>query len=487
MASLRSTEDAAYPLRNLEGEASYAPENDVLRAMSWVARALDAHHYLSLLTSLACGMVQPALPIEIIEWIIDFMLEEVKSGAWAIMLMDCSLVCRAWLPRCRFHLFKRRWLPLLANAPMRVYQLREVFDARPHLCKYVQQFNLAEVHPLLGRPLYPIFLTVLAPYFPLLRELEIGGLTTPLYCHRMFRAPAFKAPTITSLHMKNLVQREWTNIYDVLSLFPNLHDLTFADIVWPEIREDGSIAKILPLRPRQISLLPPIARLAIATSEMRINVYTEPLPTLSSQLGGLMTLLHTFANTLTYLKINIGTFSYFTHPNLHRHCTTTLDLPNLEEFDVYLRGPRGGLVKESYAARVARVPKVLRALRAKKLRIVSVHISQFELYKWKTLDGLAALNDELEELFDQSHFPRLMKIRFDVDSTFAGRYWWDEQFAEIFPRLWKSSVIENVVCILPSADLSLFADYYDPKDWKIQDDVGPQATEELRSQGERKE
>ncbi len=158
--------------------------------------------------------------------------------------------------------------------------MRERVKTWPHLCNYVQQFELAE-RSQLGRPLrdcpfYPIFLTALAPHFPSLCKLQLTSLHTPLYHHRMFCAPAFKAPAITSLLVSNLIQGEWTDICDVIALFPNLHGLTFDGVRWPMTREDGSRAKALPLRPRRILSLPPIIQLAVATTtRTTIDTQTE--------------------------------------------------------------------------------------------------------------------------------------------------------------------------------------------------------------------
>ncbi|OJT05148.1 hypothetical protein TRAPUB_4074 [Trametes pubescens] len=249
--------------------------------------------------------MQPALPIEIVEWILDFVLEE-AFNVWRAVLKQCILVCRAWVPHCRFHLFKRRWLRC-PDVLMRVYRMRERVKTWPHLCNYVQQFELAEKSQL-GRPLrdcpfYPIFLTALAPHFPSL-------------C-KMFCAPAFKAPAITSLLVSNLIQGEWTDICDVIALFPNLHGLTFDGVRWPMTREDGSRAKALPLRPRRILSLPPIIQLAVATTtRTTIDTQTELSENSYAQLDGLMTLVSTFTGTLTYFKINLGTFNHFTDPIL---------------------------------------------------------------------------------------------------------------------------------------------------------------------------
>lgn len=119
-------------------------------------------------------------------------------------------------------------------------------------------------------------------------------------------------------------------------------------------------------------------------------------------------------------------------------------------------------------ARVARIPKLLWALHADGLRIVTVYFSQYEFERWESLDGLAALNQELDELVESSHLPRLEKIRFDVNSPWDGRNLWNECFAEMFPRLWKQNIMEHLVIavdpyesstssVILSADLQPYA------------------------------
>ncbi|KAH8091420.1 hypothetical protein BXZ70DRAFT_953646 [Cristinia sonorae] len=81
----------------------------------------------------------PQLPVEICEYIIDAIVpgDYAYNGPIAATLRSCSLVCRAWVPRCRFHLCRSvnimsgdalasfaRYIRSFRDLPSRVMMLR---------------------------------------------------------------------------------------------------------------------------------------------------------------------------------------------------------------------------------------------------------------------------------------------------------------------------------------------------------------------------
>lgn len=226
--------------------------------------------------------MQPPLPIEVVEWILDLILEETFGAEWRGILAECALVCRAWVPYCQSHQFREQRL-FFPESPRRVYRMRQRFRAAPHLCIYVRRFKIYESNWSIGYSIYyTIFLTVLAPLLPSLQHLELYWGARAIHPHRFFRATPFKALNITSFTFDTVALTEGSSLYGMISLFPNLRVLTLDGIIW--LLPDESIAASTPsLRPRQIALVPPIVRLAVAT---------ETLTTLETQVRGLVTALN---------------------------------------------------------------------------------------------------------------------------------------------------------------------------------------------------
>lgn len=211
----------------------------------------------------------PVLPLELIQWIVDLLLDEASPHSWRPDVSDCGRVCRAWAPYCQSVLYRRLGLSYPQSGD--IYRDRRHLQAAPHLRGYVRQFKIAEAHGP-NQFAFPLFLSVLAPSFPSLYDVWLvwGDL---LPSHRFFRGPSFKAPNITILRITEIFLDEASQLYDILLMLPNIHTLTLEGIGWSRARPYTCAGSLV--TPRKASLLPPLTRLSVASRTSVSFVETE--------------------------------------------------------------------------------------------------------------------------------------------------------------------------------------------------------------------
>lgn len=185
---------------------------------------------------------------------------------WRLDVHACALVCRAWVPYCQSLLFRK--LVIYRPTAAVIYSQRRLLQHAPHLRSYVREFEVREP-PQPDAPAYPFFLAILARSFPSLCKISlIWAANPPYHCHRVFCGPIFKAPSITTLYICEILLRDPSNLYDTVTQFPNLQTLYLDGIAWlmPRLRghRDGSRTSPMVL-PRKSALgkLPAIARLSV--------------------------------------------------------------------------------------------------------------------------------------------------------------------------------------------------------------------------------
>lgn len=115
----------------------YPPSASVFKSSDTVPR----HHLVRRLYSMAASNPivfppLPRLPIEICERIIDFIANTFPTGEHH--LIPLTLVCRAWLPRCRFHLC--RVVSLHSREGLEAYS--RLFTHFPQLADRVHQLSI---------------------------------------------------------------------------------------------------------------------------------------------------------------------------------------------------------------------------------------------------------------------------------------------------------------------------------------------------------
>ncbi|OCH87113.1 hypothetical protein OBBRIDRAFT_691512, partial [Obba rivulosa] len=71
------------------------------------------------------------MPPELNDMVIDYLHDDFDS------LKNCSLTCRAWLPACRMHLFRRM---TCKKSPL--HAITKFIHCSPHLGPYVKELRV---------------------------------------------------------------------------------------------------------------------------------------------------------------------------------------------------------------------------------------------------------------------------------------------------------------------------------------------------------
>ncbi|EMD34656.1 hypothetical protein CERSUDRAFT_107279 [Gelatoporia subvermispora B] len=119
----RELNDLTYR-HTLNANLAQPDENALTSALSDRTSCLTEVHQ-------SCGK---QLPQELWEGIIDHLGSPLDRQS----VLSCALVCRAWLPRSRFHLFNTVYL----RTPRQIRRLEEVMDEGPHLKPLVTEISL---------------------------------------------------------------------------------------------------------------------------------------------------------------------------------------------------------------------------------------------------------------------------------------------------------------------------------------------------------
>ncbi|KAJ7196100.1 hypothetical protein GGX14DRAFT_575185 [Mycena pura] len=179
------------------------------------------------------------LPQELIDKIIDCFHDNPR------MLRRCSLVCWAWIPATRFHIFGsvtlRRWhrlvypqfrpfiemlaAPLCTFAPFVTHVVLEGFDSMPpQQWQHPRELNSMAPRPREFNPAFSVL-----PRLPALTALTFYGWMNlaDQSVHHLAAAATLSAITLRSVQLQSVAQ-----LFDMLELCPSLTDLTVVSTSW---------------------------------------------------------------------------------------------------------------------------------------------------------------------------------------------------------------------------------------------------------------
>ncbi|SJL11125.1 uncharacterized protein ARMOST_14528 [Armillaria ostoyae] len=165
----------------------------------------------------------PRFPPELFDRFIDFLHHDNEA------LKACSLVCRAWIPASRFHLFEHIYFAVLSNRRRMVELLDSSFCT---LFKYVREItvdgNIDDGHPvpMMGIPLS--WLQPLAQYLDRFTGVTVLCLRciTTASIRYIINSPRFTS-RITNLMLYGIVCSTFNDLPYVLSYFSKLEILTY--------------------------------------------------------------------------------------------------------------------------------------------------------------------------------------------------------------------------------------------------------------------
>ena len=139
-------------------------------------------------------------PVEVAEGIIDHLSD---PGEGTRALQACTLVCRAWYPRARYHLLRVVHIKTRAHLD----SIDDFLTARPYLCPIVRTILVepvageGEANPWLLLGTVPL---ALFPRLPNLRTWAVSNFQRWVYDGPVL---AFHRSTLTSLHAGASVER----------------------------------------------------------------------------------------------------------------------------------------------------------------------------------------------------------------------------------------------------------------------------------------
>ncbi len=166
----------------------------------------------------------PPLPIEIEDRIVDQLVDHPAS------LRNCSLTCRAWLPRSRFHLFGT----IRIRTKSVLDAVLDYFQAKPHMRTLVRSLVMAptatERTRLLGT--YP------ASLFQMLPNLRRWEMRAPVDAKTNAPRVSFHPTTliqlrcspITELHVSSMQFTSTAEFVRLITSIPRLRVLQCADV-----------------------------------------------------------------------------------------------------------------------------------------------------------------------------------------------------------------------------------------------------------------
>lgn len=196
-------------------------------------------------------MGSSVLPIEIWERVIDFIPGLDEWEAYSKEARDClwsiSLVCRAWVARCRVHLFEivepfngsqaKALMDVIRSSPVvgqwiRVLKIsppKELVDKAEPGDKPETTAKIPKHPPSYHNWIYEL-LTVLPPFLTKLRELQLSNLPTlhPSFIHLASRF----STTVNSLTLINLQNQSFAEIIRLVNRFPHLQRLELSECEW---------------------------------------------------------------------------------------------------------------------------------------------------------------------------------------------------------------------------------------------------------------
>ncbi|KAI0778585.1 hypothetical protein BD413DRAFT_609176 [Trametes elegans] len=166
------------------------------------------------------------VPLELSDYIIDFLHQDAST------LSACSLVCRAWTPAARYHLFRT---VLLQNEAYTA-SFHRLLATSPELGSYVRDLTVAKLtSPTdIFRLIKPSVPTDAIPRPGVFAHVtHIRSLTL---AHTDFKCvpdlKAFHHPTLSELSLSYCQFADFADVVDLANAFPHLASLSLAGLTW---------------------------------------------------------------------------------------------------------------------------------------------------------------------------------------------------------------------------------------------------------------
>jgi hypothetical protein len=210
------------------------------------------------------------LPPETLDYVIDFLEGDMEA------LKNCSLTCKDWATRARYHLFRRILVQLQTES---VHTLLQVLNSAPILSEnFPSMTDNVRIIRLTGfratEPLLAEALRDLARYFPHLHVLELFHTGYPgVEIVNMFQ-------TVDDLRLSRVLFTTPEQAMELLSSFPQLYKMTILDTVLSARNQDMSdheIARTLRLRHLPLHLINVVVKRGLGSWLLRQTVFPYTL------------------------------------------------------------------------------------------------------------------------------------------------------------------------------------------------------------------
>lgn len=227
-----------------------------------------------------------AIPLEIHEAIID------AVGPHYAILRRCALTCRAWLPRCRYHIFRRPTLRSLAQLTLFSRALDVcLVSIRPHAAEMVEDLILEPKFTETSLAFINSACALLSGRLPRLKILRIG-ITGQVYglessrlvdLSRHMTAYTGRSHTLKYIAFNNVKLPSFMALARLIIALPTLSALRLQEVSWAKI---GAMPCNSPFVKRGWLKLRHIAvRLPTSPPTLTCEVLTSALRCRSSEAG----------------------------------------------------------------------------------------------------------------------------------------------------------------------------------------------------------
>jgi hypothetical protein len=188
----------------------------------------------------------PRLPTELTDIIVDFLHDDEES------LANCSLVCKAWLPAARYHIFKELLLHPWNVGAFTNLITHSSATVVPHIHNLViDQVKFRNWHIGLFDAMFLRW-----PLFDFVRRLELRNSRWYGYRARSFDGLVYAFQSVTDVRFDSLIFDRPSDLWSLVSRFPSLNRLSVTNlsfIAGIQLSHRLDVADILPhLRPPNI-------------------------------------------------------------------------------------------------------------------------------------------------------------------------------------------------------------------------------------------
>ena len=270
----------------------------------------------------------PALPIEVAERIIDLVEGTTASYGYAIWdetvlitLQSCALVCRAWLPRCQYHLFRAVNVRCAENGDRTVNDIVNLLEINIPLQRYIR-FIAARSGPS-EVPKLHLVPYKLPSFLPELEHLRLEGGAMYVPTKMALSAMVKQFTNVNELSFDCLAFYSVQDLWRVVSSLSRLRTLIISSLSWvipPPSRPLAAQHRRTPIR-LQVLAISSSSRWASDTRSVHFVNWlsrsgaTDSLQELdlrhltiseASMFGALSTLLEASKSSLREVDVSLG-------------------------------------------------------------------------------------------------------------------------------------------------------------------------------------